>query len=164
MPAKKTAKKTAKKKANKPKAKSIFDHVKHVKTVQDPKYLEKLSDGDRKSWSNWMALKILSMNEDYLSITNLLQQFVNMKSELMYSILINVIPKQNTFDKFISASRDNKYEPWLVDLIRTDMMISFNEAIDYLDIFMLTEEGKCEILSICQKYSIDEKEIKKLKL
>ncbi len=36
-------------------AKSLFDHIKAVTQFQDPNYWDKLEDGDKKTWSNYMV-------------------------------------------------------------------------------------------------------------
>ena len=33
------------------KAKTLFDHLNHITSVQDATYFDKLSDEDRKTWS-----------------------------------------------------------------------------------------------------------------
>lgn len=165
MAPKKQAKKTTKKKnVSGEKRLGLFDHVKAVKSSQDPKYFDKISDDDKKSWSSWMILRALSMNDEYLPVVNELQVYMNLPAHLMYRLLIDVFPKSYGFDKFIRGKGETKYEGWLVDLIKKDSAVSTREAIGYLDIFMLTNEGKESILELCQRYGKDPKEIKKLKL
>ena len=43
------------------KTKSLFDHVNHIKKVQDPKYYIGLSDVDKISFTPYMILRVLSM-------------------------------------------------------------------------------------------------------
>lgn len=40
----------------------LFDHVKHVRSVQNPNYYKNLSELDRKTFNPFMILKALSMN------------------------------------------------------------------------------------------------------
>jgi hypothetical protein len=79
-------------------------------------------------------------------------------------LLIDIFPKQKTFDKFLRGAGEGKYEEWLIDLVKTDLQVSKREARHYLDIFMLTDEGKSAILELCESHGVEPKEIKKLKL
>jgi hypothetical protein len=40
----------------------LFDHVKHVRSIQNPNYYKNLSELDRKTFNPFMILKALSMN------------------------------------------------------------------------------------------------------
>ena len=50
------------------KAKTFFDHLNNITAIQNPDYYDKLSDEDRKSWSNFMIHRFLSMNYDYIEL------------------------------------------------------------------------------------------------
>jgi hypothetical protein len=159
-PRKQAKKKTAKKN----KGVGLFDHIDAVKTKQDPHYFDKLDEPDKKTWSNWMILRALSYNDDYLPIVNEIQRYMHLPPHLMYRLLIDIFPKQKTFDKFLRGAGEGKYEEWLIDLVKTDLQVSKREARHYLDIFMLTDEGKSAILELCESHGVEPKEIKKLKL
>ena len=57
-----------------------------------------------------------------------------------------------------------KYQRWLLEIVAKYYESSLNEAHDYLEIYYSTEQGKAELKSILQKYGVEPKEIKKLKL
>ena len=40
-------------------AKGLFDHIKQITNVQDPKYWDKLEPEDKKTFSNYMVLRFL---------------------------------------------------------------------------------------------------------
>ena len=48
--------------------KSLFDHITHITQIQDPKYWDKLEEGDKKTWSNYMIHRFLSMNPDWIEV------------------------------------------------------------------------------------------------
>ena len=50
------------------KAKTLFDHLNNITAIQNPDYYDKLSDEDRKTWSNFMIHRFLSMNYDYVEL------------------------------------------------------------------------------------------------
>lgn len=158
------AKKTAKAKSSTaPKSLGLFDHLKAVKAIQDPDYFSKLTDADKRTWSNWMILRALSYTEDYLEFINEVQMdCYNLKPELLYRLLIDVIPKQNTYDAFIKGKRD-KYPEQLVKTIAKFYEISEIDAIDYIEIYNLTLQGQEELIQLCEKYGYERKEIKKWK-
>lgn len=158
MPVKK---KTAKKNTTK-KGVGLFDHIKHVNQVQDPKYFEKLSKEDKSTWNNWMVLRALSYNPNYTDIINELQKYLSISPELMYKLMIDIFPKDRGFYPFIKSKDREKYDDELVTLIKNHFEISEYEVFDYLKIFFLTDENKSELVKIISLYGKTEKEIKKL--
>lgn len=170
-PSKKATKKTAKKKAksNKPKCKGLFDHFNAVTSVQDPNYFDKLTDDDKKTWSSYMIMRMLSYEEAYLEAINELQKYSGkhryegLSPEMLYKLLIGFLPKQRIFNKFLKGKNEDKYPKVLVDLITNHFEISRLEAISYIDIYNLSADGKDDMMEICKMYGHTEKEIKKWK-
>ena len=146
-------------------AKSLFDHIKAVTQFQDPNYWDELEDGDKKTWSNYMVHRFLSMNPDWIEVLSEIQPYTQvLEPKQLYLSLIGIIPKGRYFLKYTKGKKDNKYESWLVDLIIQDFMCSSKEAEDYCEILYSTREGRENIKYICEKYGIDKKQITKLKL
>jgi hypothetical protein len=146
-------------------AKSLFDHIKAVTQFQDPKYWDKLEDDDKKTWSNYMVHRFLSMNPDWIEVLSEIQPYTQvLEPKQLYLSLIGIIPKGRYFLKYTKGKKDNKYESWLVDLMIQDFMCSSKEAEDYCEILYSTREGRENIKYICEKYGIDKKQITKLKL
>ena len=54
-------------------SKSLFDHIKQITDVQNPNYWSDISDEDKKSWSNYMVNRFLSMKMDWIDIVNEVQ-------------------------------------------------------------------------------------------
>tara|TARA_A200000159_G_scaffold99136_1_gene91891 strand:+ start:5304 stop:5753 length:450 start_codon:yes stop_codon:yes gene_type:complete len=146
-------------------AKSLFDHIKAVTQFQDPKYWDKLEESDKKTWSNYMVHRFLSMNPDWIEVLSEIQPYTQvLEPKQLYLSLIGIIPKGRYFLKYTKGKKDNKYESWLVDLLIQDFMCSSKEAEDYCEILYSTKEGRENIKYICEKYGIDKKQITKLKL
>ena len=146
-------------------AKSLFDHIKAVTQFQDPKYWDKLEESDKKTWSNYMVHRFLSMNPDWIEVLSEIQPYTQvLEPKQLYLSLICIIPKGRYFLKYTKGKKDNKYESWLVDLLIQDFMCSSKEAEDYCEILYSTKEGRENIKYICEKYGIDKKQITKLKL
>ena len=146
-------------------AKSLFDHIKAVTQFQDPKYWDKLEEGDKKTWSNYMVHRFLCMNPDWIEVLSEIQPYTQvLEPKQLYLSLIGIIPKGRYFLKYTKGKKDNKYESFLVDLIKQDFMCSSKEAEDYCEILYSTREGRENIKYICEKYGVDKKQITKLKL
>ena len=48
------------------KRKSLFDHITQITKVQNPKYWEQPSEEDKKTWSNYMVNRFLSMKPEWI--------------------------------------------------------------------------------------------------
>jgi hypothetical protein len=146
-------------------AKSLFDHIKAVTQFQDPKYWDKLEDDDKKTWSNYMVHRFLSMNPDWIEVLSEIQPYTQvLEPKQLYLALIGILPKGRYYLKYTKGKKSEKYESWLVDLLINEFMCSTKEAEDYCEILYSTKEGKENIKYICEKYGIDKKQITKLKL
>lgn len=145
--------------------KKLFDHINAITTEQDPKYFEKLSQEDLKSWSNFMINRFLSMKPEWVElIATLLPLTQTLEPKEMYKLYISVIPKGKYFLKYIKGKGEDKYEEFLVDLIKKDFQCSEKEANEYIEVLYSTREGRENIKYICEKYGTDKKQITKLKL
>jgi hypothetical protein len=146
-------------------AKKLFDHLNAITSEQDPNYFDKLSEEDLKSWSNFMVNRFLSMKPEWVElIATLLPLSQTLSPKEMYKLYINVIPKGKYFLKYIKGKGEEKYEQFLVDLIKKEYLCSERDAIDYIEVLYSTREGRENIKYICEKYGTDKKQITKLKL
>ena len=59
---------------------------------------------------------------------------------------------------------EDKYEEFLIELVKKDFAVSEIQANEYIEILYSTREGRENIKYICEKYGIDKKQITKLKL
>ena len=146
-------------------AKSLFDHIKAITNEQNPDYWTTLDDGDKKTWSNYMIHRFLSMNKDWIQVLSEIQPYTQvLEPKQLYLALIGLLPKGRHYLKYTKGKNDAKYEGWLVELIIKEFTSSKKEALEYLEIFYSTREGRENVKYICEKYGIDKKEITKLKL
>lgn len=147
------------------KTKTLFDHLKAITQYQDPNYWDTLTDADKRTWSNYMVHRFLSMNIDWVDIISDLSPFTQtLPPDILYKTLIGLIPKGRYYLKYVKGKKDEKYEPWLVELLVVDYSVSKKEALDYLEILYATREGRENIKYICEKYGIEKTKITKLKL
>ena len=147
------------------KTKTLFDHIKAVTQFQDPNYWDKLEEADKKTWSNYMIHRFLSMNSDWIEVLSEIQPYTQtLEPKQLYLLLIGLLPKGRHYLKYTKGKKVNKYEDWLIDLIKEDFMCSLKEAEEYCEILYSTREGRENIKYICERYGIDKKQITKLKL
>jgi hypothetical protein len=146
-------------------AKTLFDHIKAITSEQDPKYWDTLDDSDKKTWSNYMIHRFLSMNSDWIEVLSEIQPYTQvLEPKQLYLTLIGIIPKGRYYLKYTKGKGENKYESWLINLLKQDFQCSLKEAEEYCDILYSTRSGRENLKYICEKYGIDTKEITKLKL
>ena len=138
---------------------SLFDHINQVTSVQNPNYWDVISDEDKKSWSNYMVNRFLSMKPEWLELVNELQKY-DLKPKELYKLYTNVLPKGKQWLKYIKGRRDMDYPEWLINIIRDYDECSRKESIDYIGMLMLTEGGMMELGEIARKYGIEERKIK----
>ena len=69
------------------KTKTLFDHIKQVTNVQNQLYWDELSESDKKTWSNYMVHRFLSMKADWIEVVNEIQQYWELKPKDGLSIL-----------------------------------------------------------------------------
>ena len=145
--------------------KSLFDHIKQITNVQDPKYWDKLEEADKKTFSNYMVLRFLSMKHEWIETIATVQPYLQeVPPKAMYLALIDLLPKGRHFMKYMKPKSADKYEGWLVELVAKHYEVSKLESEDYLKIFYSTKSGKEKILQLCEDYGTDPKIIKKLKI
>lgn len=145
-------------------AKSLFDHINAIYTSPH-NYWSTLTESDKKSFSSFMVNRFLSMSTDYLELVNLYQTYYipeltdDKATWLFYSY---AIPKKKQFHKYIKKTKDEEYEPWLIELLVKHFQVSTRQAEDYLEIYYSTKENKEELKLLCEMYGVLPKLIKKL--
>ena len=141
------------------KKKSLFDHINQITAVQNPNYWEQISEEDKKTWSNYMVNRFLSMKSEWVELVNELQKY-NLKPKELYKLYTNVLPKGKQWLKYTKGRNDMSYPEWLINIFRNSNECSRKEAIDYIDMLMLTEGGMMELGELGRKWGIEERKIK----
>ena len=147
------------------KAKGLFDHIKAITQEQDPNYWDTLGESDKKTWSSYMIHRFLSMNPDWIDLISELQPYTEiLQPKDLYKCYIGLLPKGRYYLRYIKGKKEEKYEKFLIDLLKQDYGCSKTEAIDYCEILYGTKQGREHIKYIAEKYGTDKKIITKLKL
>ena len=144
---------------NKPKV--LFEHIDAIYTNQRSDYFDTLTDADKKSYSNYMVNRFISMNPHQVPFVNEIQKY-NLDSKLHYLFYSQVLPKGKQFNKYIKKTKEVKYEDWLIDIIIKHFSVSVVEAEEYLEIYY--KQNKSALKMLCEAYGVDSKKLKKAKL
>lgn len=144
---------------NKPKV--LFDHIEAIYTNQRSDYFDTLTEADKKSYSNYMINRFISMNPHQVPFVNEIQKY-NLDSKLHYLFYSQVLPKGKQFNKYIKKTKEVKYEDWLIDIITKHFSVSVVEAEEYLEIYY--KQNKSALKMLCEAYGVDSKKLKKAKL
>lgn len=142
------------------KKKSLFDHIKEITSVQKSDYWEKISEEDKKTWSNYMVHRFLSMKMEWVELVNELQKY-NLKPKDLYKLYTNVLPKGKQWLRYTKGRNQMEHPQWLINLVAVHMKSSKKEAYDAVEMYMLTEGGMLELGEICRKYGVEPKKIEK---
>jgi len=144
------------------KGKGLFDHLKAIyQEPYDPKYFDKLSETDKKTFSPYMINRYLSMNPEWLWLTNLVQQYsYDMTPEALYKVYADLIPKGNIFLKWVKGKKDKQYNKELIELISLYYEVSTQDAATYIMILLSKDEWKKRLIEICRMYGNTDEEIK----
>ena len=145
------------------KTKSLFDHITHITQRQTKNYFEDINDADRKTWSNYMVNRFLSINSNWTDLVNEIQKY-KLKPKDLYRLYIEILPKSKQWLRYTKGKKTMKYQRWLLEIVAKYYESSISEAYDYLEIYYSSEQGKADLKSILQKYGVEPKEIKKLNL
>jgi hypothetical protein len=145
------------------KARSIFEHIDGLTVNKTP--WEQLRDVDKKSFDCYMILLWLGMNSDLLVFIDEIQIYgigtLWSKREL-YKVLLDFLPQQKVYIKYIKNQKGEKYNTSLVELIAKHYQVSKYDATGYLNIFFGSIKGIGDLQMLIQKYGKSEKEINKL--
>jgi len=152
-----------KKESNSSPKRSLFDHVKHIRSVQDPEYYDRLSEEDRKSFNHFMIVRALSMDDELVEdMAPLYQVFDKIPPPQFYKLLIAMVPRSNKFCPWIK-SKKFKHNKDLLDLVGKRFEVPKYQAADYINSLLLSgETGQGELVRICKAYGLEDKEVEAL--
>ena len=134
----------------------IFDWLNQITLYK--KDWNTFSEEDYKSFNIFIINRFLSMNEEWIEIINMLQQYtIEMENKDVYNLYKNLIPKEKKFLRYIKGKRDKKYNKDLIKILCDYFECSKLQVSEYIDLL-----PKYELKSILILYGINEKEIKML--
>ena len=116
------------------KTKSLFDHIKQITNVQNTLYWDSLSDGDKKTWSNYMIHRFLSMKSEWLQVVNEIQKYWEIKPKNLYQFYTDVLPRGRTFLRYVKSKKKSKVEKWAMEHLVDYFQCSTREVEEYLEL------------------------------
>lgn len=141
---------------------SFFDHVKHIRQVQDPLYYVKLSDDDKKTFNHFMIIRALSMDEDLVEdMANLYIIFDKIPSPQFYQLLIALVPKSNKYCQWIKTKKFKNTKE-LIKIVADRFTVPGYQANEYINLLLRTEDGQNELIDICKGTGLSDKEIEEM--
>ena len=145
------------------KRKNLFDHINAITSRQHSNYWDEISDEDKKSWSNYMVNRFLSMKMDWIELVNEVQKYP-LKPKELYKVYTDILPKKRQWLKYIKGDKEMKYPKWVYEIVAKHLQISLREASDAVDMYELSHGGQAELTDILIKYGKTVEEIRKIGL
>lgn len=136
--------------------KTIFQHIESITSIQQPDYLDNLSEEDLKTFDIYLIQKFLSLNNDLLYGMAIFEKYAHkMSKKEYYKLLIYNIPKKKYFLNFNKKDKKDEIPKWFLEiLIDYFIFISTDQAVDYY--YFLTKEQK---ILLAKKFGIEQKKI-----
>ena len=145
------------------KRKNLFDHINAITSQQHSNYWDDISDEDKKSWSNYMVNRFLSMKMEWIEFVNEVQKYP-LKPKELYKVYTDMLPKKRQWLKYIKGDKEMKYPKWVYEIVAKHLQISSREASDAVDMYELSHGGQAELTDILIKYGRTVEEIRKIGL
>ena len=145
------------------KKKSLFDHIQAVTSQQHPNYWDEISDDDKKSWSNYMVNRFLSMKPEWITFVNDVQKYP-LKPKELYKVYADILPKKRQWLKYIKGDKKMKYPTWVYEIVAKHLQCSIRESSDAVEMYEISAGGQAELKDILMKYGKTEQECRKLGL
>ena len=148
---------------SKVKKKSLFDHIQAVTSQQHPDYWDEISDDDKKSWSNYMVNRFLSMKPEWITFVNDVQKYP-LKPKELYKVYADILPKKRQWLKYIKGDKKMKYPTWVYEIVAKHLQCSIRESNYAVEMYEISAGGQAELKDILMKYGKTEQECRKLGL
>lgn len=146
----------------KSKSRGLFDHVKHIREIKSPDYYSSLTEEERKTFNKYMLLRVLSMDDSIVEEMSFVSKyFQTIPNEQFYKLLIDVVPKSRKFSKYIKGNTDSANKT-VLECIRKKFQIGEKDAVDYYNVFISSEKGIKDLISLVEGFGYTEKEIEGL--
>ena len=140
------------------KPKGLFDHINHITSNQTKDYWNTLTESDKKTWSNYMINRFLSMKMEWTDFVNEIQK-LKLAPRQLYLVYSNVLPKGKQYLKYIKKKKQTIYNTQVIQKVSEYFEISQSESEDYLKLL-----SKEQIRELVSKYGYIDKELKQMGL
>jgi hypothetical protein len=134
--------------------KDIWGWLNEITLYKTP--IDKISESSWEYWNSYMIHRFVSMNFDYVELSNYVQTIPYEKKKQTYLMYREFIPKKKVYLKYIK-SKNKKKNPELLKKLSEYFICGLQESETFIDIL-----SKKEIKDILLKMGVDDKESKKL--
>lgn len=144
------------------KAKSLFDHITHIREVKSKNYIKDCTEYDLKSFNKYMILRGLSMDKTIIDEISYISKYIEILSvEHFYKVCSDIIPKEKKYCKWIKSTKKG-YNKELLEFLSVHFQLSTSECESYCDLYMNNDEGLESLKKLLSSYGKTEKEINNL--
>ena len=148
--------------------KSFYDFLKRLTKFgyhQNDNFWKSLDD-TKKKYSQYMINRYLSMEPDLITTVNDLQiaQGSSKLSDKNHFLLWSqLLPNKSIFFKYIGKDKTmmNWPKQW-IEIISKHFEMSQTEAVEAMEMYMISHGGKLELYEVLTRYGITESEIRKV--
>lgn len=152
---------------------TLIDHLKAIfDKPYNPKYYEKLTEQERRTFSSYMIHRFISSyagfdigvpiaNDGQASTDSLTPGAVYKFYHSLFKKLGGATWNWNNF-KYFKEQEKIKYHPELLTIVAKHFRVSKKEVFDYLELWYTMPNGIEEVKDIVRMYAYTEKEILKL--
>lgn len=128
------------------KSKTLFEHLSQITHIKKQNYWEDLSEGDKKTFSQFMLNRFLSMEMGYVDLVDYIQTY-KLPDEMYERLMRDLVPKKKIYNKYMKGKSEGKNQD--VDILAEHLKISRREAFDYYE--TLKEKGELKQLENIKK-------------
>ena len=148
--------------------KSFYDFLKRLTKFgyhQNDNFWKSLDD-TKKKYSQYMINRYLSMEPDLITTVNDLQiaQGSSKLSDKNHFLLWSqLLPNKSIFFKYIGKDKTmmNWPKQW-IEIVSKHFEMSQTEAVEAMEMYMISHGGKLELYEVLTRYGITESEIRKV--
>jgi len=140
------------------KPKGLFDHINQITSNQTNDYWNTLTESDKKTWSNYMINRFLSMKMEWTDFVNEIQK-LKLDSYQLYVVYSSILPRGKQYLKYIKKKKGTIYNTQVIQKVSEYFEISKSESEDYLNLL-----SKKQIRELVSKYGYANKELKQMGL
>lgn len=148
----------ARPKSDKPKGKSLFDHLDNIMVGKDKEYFDNLTESEKKEYSPYMINLFLSMERKYLNLMSYIDKYTFncLSKKQHHDLLLNIIPKQKIFLKYIKKDKKAEEDELLIELLAKKLELPKKQAKELI-IFL----EKDDIINFMKSFAVEEKQLNK---
>ena len=107
-------------------------------------YWDTLTESDKKTWSNYMIHRFISMKTDWIEVANEIQRYWELKPKNLYQFYTDILPKGRTFLRYTKSKKKSKVEKWAMKHLVDYFECSEREVEEHLELLTKEQEGKLQ--------------------